>query len=223
MAEHTRLHLWLNTGIACLAFFASAVSGLFAWKAYELKSESIGFNLAFTYRCHIEYKKLGQGGVLSLCWFGSIANQSDSRISIISARAVVETERGEVEYGGFTYVQDNISRALFPIVIDAGEARPYTFRVPTEVPHSVADIVDGMLAKGSGEFWSLETVMKSLADKGLDILGNSVEVRKFDENQFLISWPQNHRSVVGALRFYTGRGNTFVVRTRFPPAAEQRP
>lgn len=219
MAEPTKVQLWFNTGIACLAFFASAVSGFFAWRAYELKSESIGSNLTFTYNCHVEYIKIDQRGVLGLCWSGTIANQSDSRTSIIGVRAVTETERGEVEYGGFSSVQDDIKPAVFPIVIDAGEARRYLFRVPTEVPQSVAKIVDGMLTKTPGLYLSLASVKDALADVGLDILGNSIEVRKID-NQSVITWPQNPRSVVGVLRLYTGRGNTFVVRTRFPPSLD---
>jgi hypothetical protein len=60
MAEHTRLHLWLNTVIALVAVAASATSGYYNWQTYNLKTESLGFTINATYECPLEFQKVGE-------------------------------------------------------------------------------------------------------------------------------------------------------------------
>ena len=51
MAEHTKTHLWVNTGIAALAFLASGASAMFTYRTFNLSTESIGLTGTFTYDC----------------------------------------------------------------------------------------------------------------------------------------------------------------------------
>lgn len=86
MAEYTKMHLWLNTAVACLALIASGGSAFFAWRSYHLKEESIGFVVRPKYDCKLEYfpqnldEKLAEKvGAIGFCWNVTMTNQSELR------------------------------------------------------------------------------------------------------------------------------------------------
>jgi hypothetical protein len=217
MAEHTKSHLWLNTGIACLALLASAGSVLFAWRTYQLKSESVGFTVRQTYECLVEFQKIGNAGVLGLCWMVTISNQSDSRISLISHQALAIENAGATFYSGFTEVEDEHGKPVpFPIILDAGEARPYLVRAPISVPQSVAMIIDTLSKSAPLGSLKVTAVQNAAAGAGLDIIGNSVDVKTYGDG-LIISWPVNYRQAVAFLSLQSGRGTIFVSQLTFPP------
>jgi hypothetical protein len=125
LAEHTKLHLWLNTGIALAAFAAAGTSGFVSWKSYSLNVESLGFSSIFTYDCPFGYGVGGREKVehtfLSLCWRVTVANQSGSRISVVG----YTISRSATEKGGLVNdVLDLKGHSIpMPFTLDAGDAR----------------------------------------------------------------------------------------------------
>jgi hypothetical protein len=113
MAEHTRLHLWLNTTIALVAVGISATSGYFAWQTYRLKTESLGFTVNPSYDCPLEFQKTGDDGLLSLCWFVTITNQSDTRTSIVRFQEFdVSDIKGAIFRSGFAPLENSQGEAI---------------------------------------------------------------------------------------------------------------
>jgi hypothetical protein len=217
MAEHTKLHLWLNSAIACGAFIASAASALFSWNSSQAKNESIVFSSKPSLECRVEFRKVGIGGRLGLCWQVTIANQSDSRTSLVSHQGFEVTKEGETFVSGFTEVEDKPGvTASFPIVLDAGEARSYLIRIPIDVPQSIVKVIENSEAL-SNNTATLSTVQYATDDAGLDFIGNSVQMTKFEDGKFTIQWPSEHRQALARMKFQTGRGNTFSVQLNFPP------
>jgi hypothetical protein len=215
MAEHTRLHLWLNTAISCFALAASATSGYYALQTFKLKNESLGFTTNPTYDCPLEFQKVGDGALLSLCWLVTMTNQSDARISIVRFQAFDMSEKTAVFSSGLPALEDAQGKAIYPpLSLGAGEPRQYLMRVPTSVPASVA-----LLAETLPPTASLHQLQSLALKSSLDLVGNKVEVKYFDEEkrQASVSWIYGMRVAVGEIRFLTGRGNAFVAQMSFPP------
>jgi hypothetical protein len=215
MAEHTRLHLWLNTIIAVAAMAASGTSGYFAWQSYTLKTEALGFTVNSTNDCRLEFTKMGEDGVLSLCWIVTITNQSDLRVSIVRFQAFDVSEKNVIFRSGFPALEDSEGKTVSaPFSLGPGEPKQFLMRVPFAVPNSVAS-----LAKTLPETATLHHLQSIAIKSDLDILGNKVQVKYFDEGRenVLVTWPDNMRVVTGAIQFFTGRGNKFIAQMTFPP------
>lgn len=214
MAEHTRLHLWLNSVIAFVAFAASATSGYYAWQTYNLKTEALGFTVNPTFECPLEFRKVGDEGVLSLCWVVTITNQSDTRISIVRFQAFDVSDENTVFRSGYSALENARGEAVYPpLSLGAGEPQQYLMRVPFSVPAAVAS-----LAKTLPENATLHQLQSMTLKSGLDVVGNKVEVKYFDEQkqQASVAWIYGMRVALGEIRFFTGRGNMFVARMSFP-------
>ena len=91
MAEHTKAHLWVNTGIAALALLASGASAIFTYRNFNLSTESIGLTATFTYDCLWSFSAAISGSTktkrsqVGLCWKLLVSNQSTARVSIVDA------------------------------------------------------------------------------------------------------------------------------------------
>jgi hypothetical protein len=215
MAEHTRFHLWFNTVVASVALAASATSGYFAWKTYNLKTEALGFTINPTYECRLEFQKVGDEGLLSLCWVVIITNQSDIPISIVRFQAFDVSDNNRVFRSGFSALENARGEAISPpLSLGAGEPLQYLMRVPISVPAAVAALVETLPQNST-----LHQLQSLTLKTGLDVVGNKVEVKYFDElkQQASVAWIYGMRVALGEIRFLTGRGNMFVARMSFPP------
>lgn len=215
MAEHTRAHLWLNTIIAFIALGISAWSGYVAWQTYHLKTESLGFTVNATYECPLEFRKLGNEGVLSLCWLVTITNQSDIRISIVRVQAFDVTDNGPIFRSGFSILENARGEAISPpLSLGPGEPQQYIMRVPVSVPAAVASLAE-TLPHGV----SLHQLQSLALRSSLDVIGNKVDVKYFDDQkrEAAVSWKYGMRVAIGEIHFFTGRGNMFSAQMSFPP------
>lgn len=215
MAEHTRAHLWLNTGISILAVVVSAFSGVISWQSASLKREDLGFTINPTYSCTVEFHKEGDGGALSVCWIVMMTNRSNSRLSIVRAQAFETTGGNAVFRSGFRMLEDmHGSLVGLPINLDGGESAQYLMRIPIAVPVSIAALVEK-----SPDNSSLYQLKRSAQEVGLDIVGNVVRVHYYDETKQsgTVSWDSSMNVSTGEIRFYTGRGNKFTATMSFPP------
>jgi len=219
MAEHTRLHLWLNTFIAALAMLVSVPSGYYAWKSYELKTESLGFTLIPTYDCPLEFQRSGEGGVLSLCWSATIANQSDTRIAIVMVRALEVAPKNASFAAQFGLVTEQVLEnrrgegVSPPLSLDAGEAQQYLMRAPVRVPSSIVSLAESLPKNAT-----LEQLQALALKADLDLIGNKVLVKYLDEGNepAWVGWGPGTRLAECEIHFRTGRGNNFVARVHFP-------
>lgn len=221
MAELTKAHLWINTGIAACAFLASAASAFYAFSTYSLKSKSLAFSALPTEDCRVEYQKAPDGGTLGLCWLVTITNQSDRRTSIISHQAFELDARGRIYRSGFTDIEERApaTTAVFPIILDFGEAKNYIFRIPVSVPQSIAKLIDDASSKNasSGRHITFSDLSHAAFDAGLDLLGTSVNVHRYSPDTFSVSYDNGVRQVFGQMKLMTGRGTEFNCNVSFPP------
>jgi hypothetical protein len=215
MAEHTRFHLWFNTVVAFVAFAASATSGYFAWKTYNLKTEALGFTVNATYECPLEFQKIGDGGLLSLCWFVIITNQSDIPISIVRFQAFDVSDKNTVFRSGFSVLENARGQKISPpLSLGAGEPQQYLMRVPISVPAAVASLAETLPQNST-----LHQLQSLTLRTGFDVVGNKVDVKYLDDlkQHATVGWIYGMRVALGEIRFFTGRGNKFVAEMSFPP------
>jgi hypothetical protein len=220
MAEHSRFHLWLNTFIAALAIVVAALSSYYAWKSYELKAESLGFTLIPTYDCPLEFRRSGEGGILSLCWNATIANQSDARIAVVAVRAFevsakntgFAADTGVLEDG--QVLENGRGEAVSPpLSLGAGEPQQYLMRVPVRVPSTIASLAVSLPKNAT-----LEQLQSLALKSDLDLIGNKVVVTYHDEDNkpYIVFWGPGTRFAQFQIQFHTGRGNTFIAIVGFP-------
>ena len=90
-------------------------------------------------------------------------------------------------------------------------------RVAISVPAGVAQLAENLPQNAS-----LHQLQSLTLKAGLDVIGNKVTVKYFDEDKqhATTTWPSDMRVVIGEIRFLTGRGNLFVARMSFPPILE---
>jgi len=216
MAKHPRLHFGLSTVMAVAALVLSGISLVFTWKTYDRSNESLGFIARSTYECPLEFQKADSDGILSLCWFVTITNRSETRTSIIEYQAFDVSNGQPVYRSGFPVIENEKGgRITTPIVLDGGDARTYLMRVPFSVPSEVAS-----LAETLPQVATLHQLQSVALKSNLDVIGNKVSVRIYDpqeERQAIISWPSDMRVDLGEIRLWTGRGSMFSTQMSFPP------
>ena len=201
----------MNSAVAMAALVASGISATFAWRSYNLKSESLGFTVRPTYECPLEFRN----GTLALCWHVTITNQSETRISIVRYQAFDVSKGPAIHRSGFSTIQGIRGEPIFPpIVLEGGDARVYLMRVPFDVPPAVA-----ALAETLPQDASLHQLQSLTLKSGVDVIGNKVDVKYFDEQkrQASVSWIYGLQVVIGEIKFFTGRNNIFSARMSFPP------
>lgn len=212
MAEHTKLHLWINTLIAAMALFASAASAFVSWQTYKAKSESIGFSpSSLDPSCKLEIHKslVGSVNAVDLCWLVTLSNQSDATISLVdsSVDSDQEVAFGNMTFNTHNFVQDtHDSPVSLPIVLEAGTARTYMFRIPLLMPGDVSALADAFAKSNAGSPATYDNFETYLLMHLTDYSGNN-----------LIIYSALFQFLTGStaeVRFTSGRGNVFTTTLR---------
>ncbi len=221
MAEHTRLHLWINTAIAGLAFAASAATAFNTWHSYSLNVESMGFTSNFTYDCYVGFggrsKPDGtEQSEIGLCWHVIIANQSNTRISLVGTRAK------SVSTVALLYNLDG-EFAKLPINLDFGEARTFLAQsfVPIEEP--MEKIFRNWLedkGKLPGDEGKLADLAFAAGKEKLDVLGRHVDTFEI-VNAITFKNSAGNNPIRVPLTLVTGRNNVFSTQLVFPSREEE--
>ena len=210
MAEHTKLHLWLNTTIAALALVAAGASAYISWRTYEFKDKSIGFSPAAYYPdCRLEYVSVKEGHAIGLCWHVTISNESDTKISLVDHQAFMGEEPPSWRNPIVTEVEgDNGSVARFPIVLEGGAAQKYLLRVPLPLPAHTNSLVKDFWEQQRDSSPTLKALETFLFKHYTDFYGNV-----FEPKPGLQTWTLT----VAQMKFTTGRGNIFTAQLFAPP------
>jgi hypothetical protein len=145
----------------------------------------------------------------------TITNQSDVRISIVRFQAFDRSNKNIVFRSGFPALEDPAGKIVAPpLSLGAGEPQQYLMRVAFAIPAPVAALAETLPPTAT-----LHKLQSVTLRSGLDVLGNKVEFKYFDEDkqQASVSWIYGLRVAMGGIQFYTGRGNRFVAEMSFPP------
>lgn len=225
MAEHTRLHLWLNTVIASGALVASLALTVMSYREYQLKGESIGLLAYFWPDCALASEDTGH---VTLCWRIHISNQSDNRTSIIRLRIWRESDDEKPLFSTPNDVLEEMSgqSTTTPIVLDGGESRTYTAKISVAVPKQIVDFAQ-QLSKGKISLpliypqnappqitlRDLEWVAK---DHDFDLLGNQLVRRNSSPSVISLYEPLVRKTLKASLTVFTGRGNSFAAQMIYP-------
>lgn len=201
---------WVGAVFSLVALILSGASYYNSTQSDKRKDESLGFTSNFTYECPLEFDSM----VLSLCWVVTITNQSESKTSIVLAQAFDNSDNNKMFVSGFPVIEDSNGALVgLPIVLDGGEAHQYVIRVPIRVPPAVAAQA-AKLPKGA----PLKKLQEALLESKIDLVGNEVDVRFFDDQNksSIISWTHGMHMAIGNVQFMTGRKKLFVATLTFP-------
>jgi hypothetical protein len=119
----------------------------------------------------------------------------------------------------FTLVEDEHgTRVAFPITIDADSVRRFRVRAPIDVPPSVRHILDDMHNSKGQSFGDLRVseIEQALSDHNLNLLGDSVEVLKVNENLVYRNLASDHKTAIVAWVLHTLRGKAVTVNLQWP-------
>jgi hypothetical protein len=218
LAEHSRLHLWLNTALACIAIVVSAVSAFISWKSYSLNVESFGFSSNFTYDCPLAIggtstKNQSISWWVGLCWQMTIANQSGSRASVVDYSSKLSSE-GHLP----TDVLDQNGPTLAkPIGFDGGEARTIVVRVSVPITDALQKLIDDAIKRPTDKKpETLNDVASIAAEAKLDVLGHPATVSEMDSLAYLVRFPSDYKKSIVTFRLQTGRGSVFETQLIYP-------
>jgi hypothetical protein len=220
MAEPTKTHLWINTGIAALALLAAGGSALFSCRNYNLSTESIGLSGTFTYDCGPSFgwgpstsgKRTPQ---ISLCWKVTVANQSTARTSIVDFASEDETKMLLTPLVPLAHLlTDKGAQLPTPLTLDGGEARTITVRIPVSGTPLLEKMIHDFNAPNNP---TLMDFAHYAAQNNLDVLGYPVEKKEVSDLKLIfVTFPANYKGATVSLRLKTGRDNTFSAELHFP-------
>lgn len=222
MAEQSRLHVWLNTAIACSALIAVGISDLISWKTYSFNIESFGFNSDFTYDCPFKsMTSVGKGDfhtTVGLCWQLTIANQSTSRVSTLGYEAA--TSEGHSSTPLVVEVDDRKGKQLLlPMSFDGGEARTVLVQVDLPITNALGKIIADTMKSQTKRIETLADAASIAAQAKLDVLGNPVSVSQIGGySLYLIQFPADYKKTIVSFRVDTGRENVFATHLVYPSA-----
>jgi hypothetical protein len=145
LPEHSRFHSWSNTVLACIAVVISAASAIVSWKSYSLNIEFFGFNSNFTYDCPLEigiireFDDIQSRAFVGLCWELTIANQSETRASIVNFSSAFPLE-GHPKTASILDQKGHTLAA--PISFDGGEARIMVVRIGVPITDALRKLIE---------------------------------------------------------------------------------
>jgi hypothetical protein len=84
MADLPRIHAWINSAGVILTLALAGYSINIAWKAYHMKEEDISSESLPNHDCQLQYHKMGDGGIIGLCWIVTLGNKSENKLSVVS-------------------------------------------------------------------------------------------------------------------------------------------
>ena len=222
MAEHSRLHIWLNTAIALAAIAISGTSAVVSWKSYSFNIELFGFSSNFTYDCPfaISMTKVKDSEVytsLGLCWQVTIANQSTSRVSVLRYSGSTSTD-GHSSTALLPDVRDrNGKQPATPMSFEGGEARTVTVRFDVPITGALDKIITDAIKSKTARLDTLKDAASIAAEARLDVLGNPVSVAKLpDWGAYVITFPSDCKKTIVTFRVHTGRENVFESQFIYP-------
>lgn len=216
MAQRSSAHEWFNTAVAVVALLVSGTSGYFTWQSNRAKQEALSMVVRPVGDCRTEY----HGGLIGLCWAVTLANESESRLSIVDQR-VFDIQDGNTAWiGSFQNLEaaNGIPLAL-PITLDGGEAKQLFVRGAVMVPPAVAHAIAQMPEFQNHTLGSLPlaSVQRALAMANMDFIGNKVDPTIIDGKYSGFSISPPVKGVVNVLTLTTGRSAIFSARMTYPP------
>ncbi|MBV8525052.1 MAG: hypothetical protein JOY71_23510 [Acetobacteraceae bacterium] len=223
MPDRSSMHEWLNSVVAVVALLVSGVSVYFTWQSNQAKKEALATVARPTGTCLTEFHggaEPGNIGLFGLCWSVTLANESESRLSIIDYRILSIQERGMGEIGGFHNLESADGSPLsLPLSLDGGEAKEIVVRAGIILPPAVAHAITQLPEYQSHTLSKLplSAVQHALAMKKMDFVGNTVQPMLVDGKVTGFSIPPPIKRSVNLLVLTTGRGATFSARMAYPP------
>lgn len=218
-------HAWINSIVAVVALLVSGTSAFLTWQGKQAKKEALATTVRPTGACRTEFWGGEAGGSIGLCWSVILANESETRLSVVSYRVLGVEERGFFEIGGFQNLEaPNGSPLALPIILDGGEAREIIVRVRVNIPPSVSRIIAQMPEYQGRTLTSLpiSALQRKLATAKTDFIGNIVEPMIVDGEMHGFSMSSPIKISNNLLTLKTGRGTIFNVHLTYPPGMERK-
>jgi hypothetical protein len=221
MAEHSKLHLWLNTLIAGIAIAVSAFSAFVSWKSYSINVETFVFSSSFTYDCPfmigMSTKDKSVHSTIGLCWQVVISNQSSSRASIIYPEASMLSDDHSSEPLAPMLLDRKGTELSMPISFEGGEARTIVVLVSLPITDAFGKIVnDTIKSQAGGQFRTLADAAAVAAQAKMDVLGNPVSVSEFGRFGYVVTPSPRYQNTVVVLRLHSGRDKVFETQLTYP-------
>lgn len=222
MAEHSKLHLWLNTLIACIAIGVSAFSAFVSWKSYSVNVEAFGFGSNFTYDCPLlvgfmSTRDKKSVPSIGLCWQVVVANQSSSRASIIRYSSTMLSDARSSEPAPAELLDRKGTTELsMPISFEGGEARTIIVRVSVPITDAFGKIINDTIKSQAAQFRTLADAAAVAAQAKLDVLGSPASVSELGGFGYIMTPSPRYQKTVVVLRLHSGRDKVFETELTYP-------
>lgn len=179
---------------------------------FQREELSVTLNPHFKGVINVTGTKIGVlGTVVQVPWELTISNAGTRRLSIAGYDLTRGKSPGEMSYsdidGG---LMDLDSKPVgYPITLEAGELRKFFIFVGVTVPDNVYGILEGLV---QGHTIDEQVAATSLGANGLDLYGNRVDYREFENGAYITSIDnKNQRGQRFWFTVRTGRDNRFTV------------
>lgn len=223
MAEHSKLHLWLNTLIACIAIGVSAFSAFVSWKSYSVNVEAFGFGSNFTYDCPLlvgfmSTRDKKSVPSIGLCWQVVVANQSSSRASITFAKSstMLSDARSSEPAPVELLDRKGTTKLSMPASFEDGEARTIIVRVGVPITDAFGKIINDTIKSQAAQFRTLADAAAVAAQAKLDVLGNPASVSELGGFGYIMTPSPRYQKTVVVLRLHSGRDKVFETELTYP-------
>ncbi len=153
------------------------------------------------------------GHVVQVPWKLIISNNGNRNLSIVS----FDVRRGELEgnmfytgINGGVFTQAKTPEPL-PINLEAGESKILIVNIGITVPTLVYDI---LVSNGKENILTDGIATKILGRKGVDLYGNKVEFREYDQESYSLTIEETEKAQRIWIEFVTGRNNKFITQAK---------
>jgi len=155
----------------------------------------------------VPFSEINISGTVSINYGVVIANNSKMRISIVEANIEQLTDKGIMSFNGIFdgIYSSEFKKLRMPLVLDSGESKSFVIRVKSGIPNKVFEIIK---EKYKFPIEMKFTKMKDeLAEKGMDIFGNSVIINKLGDAKWITIPEPKYPSYLLTLK--TANGSIF--------------
>ena len=153
------------------------------------------------------------GYVVQLPWKLTISNTCNRQLSIVEhfitrGETPISTQYSGID-GGLIDMNSNPVR--YPISIEAGDSRTFYIFVGITVPEQ---IYNTLLSVKDKKNLTDRNVAQILGRQGIDIYGNNVEYKEFDDKSYTFQIKDKEKAQRFWIHFTTGRGNVFLATAK---------
>jgi hypothetical protein len=158
--------------------------------------------------------KLGpMGYVVQLPWKITISNTGNRNLSILEHLITRGESPESMQYSGIDggLIENKFTSVVYPFSLEPGVSRTFHVFVGITVPEQIYKTLSSIKEKKN---LTDRNVSQIFGRKGIDIYGNKVDYKEFDNKAYHIQIKETEKAQRFWIQFTTGKGNVFLATAR---------